>query len=118
MRAHMNPSVHHVNTSDAEWFRSYFVADRDNKLEDLTMTSSETDPTLQQIANDQAKENAAVKVLRPRVLAEETEAQYYYEDVFPWDQDNDLDDYTRHRNWTFANHVDSANETVAKRKGY
>eukprot|EP00413_Alexandrium_margalefii_P049545 CAMPEP_0204609578 /NCGR_PEP_ID=MMETSP0661-20131031/61001_1 /ASSEMBLY_ACC=CAM_ASM_000606 /TAXON_ID=109239 /ORGANISM="Alexandrium margalefi, Strain AMGDE01CS-322" /LENGTH=239 /DNA_ID=CAMNT_0051621267 /DNA_START=63 /DNA_END=778 /DNA_ORIENTATION=- len=81
------------NVSDRVWYKDYYAAP-DNALMKLSFDSPFTQPTAAQKAKEQAREKAALKKILPKIKAEEMEADHYYHKVFPYDTNNDLDDWT------------------------
>uniref|UniRef100_A0A7S4QRR8 Uncharacterized protein n=1 Tax=Alexandrium monilatum TaxID=311494 RepID=A0A7S4QRR8_9DINO len=93
------------SVDDATWFREEYSQDTDNSLLNLTLSVPDTLPTEEQLQEQEAKEQDAIEATKPKILAEDAEASNYYRRVYVWDSGNDLEDFTRHRNWTRANAV-------------
>mmetsp|Transcript_98298 Transcript_98298/g.227923 ORF Transcript_98298/g.227923 Transcript_98298/m.227923 type:complete len:162 (-) Transcript_98298:71-556(-) len=91
-RRRTKPSVGQDN--DKMWFQEAYANDKKNKLLELTLSVPDTLPTKEQVAESEAKELAAAKELKPRLIAEEVEAANFYHNVFTHDSGNQLEAFT------------------------
>merc|ERR550532_3352796 len=92
--ARRNTQPELVNATDYTYFKELYGTDEDNALEILSLTSPATQPSEKQVAAQAAKEKAEMDKIMPKVNAEEKEAETYYHNVFPYDTDNPLEEWT------------------------
>merc|ERR550532_709277 len=92
--ARRNTQPELVNATDYKYFKELYGTDKDNALEHLSLTSPATQPSEKQVAAQAAREKAEMDKIMPKVDAEEKEAENYYHDVFPYDTDNPLEEFT------------------------
>merc|ERR1719350_639960 len=83
-----------VNATDYKYFKELYGTDKDNALEKLSLTSPATQPSKKQVEAQAAREKAQMDKIMPKVRAEETEANKYYHDIFPYDANNPLEEFT------------------------
>mmetsp|Transcript_104655 Transcript_104655/g.291513 ORF Transcript_104655/g.291513 Transcript_104655/m.291513 type:complete len:187 (+) Transcript_104655:48-608(+) len=102
------PQLVHDDDPDYLWYKDYYMYDKNNSLEDLSLTSDATEPSEERLAADNAKERSAFEAVRPMLAAEEAEADHYYSNIFPLDSDNDLEEFSYGR----GNSSESVEESV------
>mmetsp|Transcript_74880 Transcript_74880/g.173580 ORF Transcript_74880/g.173580 Transcript_74880/m.173580 type:complete len:150 (+) Transcript_74880:88-537(+) len=94
-RSHTSPEIV-PNVSDTVWYRDYYDAPL-NALMNLSWTSSATQPTPEEAAAEDAREEQALEDLIPQLEAETQEADRYYHQVYPVDKENDLETFSYKR---------------------
>mmetsp|Transcript_63948 Transcript_63948/g.122954 ORF Transcript_63948/g.122954 Transcript_63948/m.122954 type:complete len:224 (-) Transcript_63948:64-735(-) len=92
--ARRNTQPQLVNATDYKYFKELYGTDKDNALEKLSLTSPATQPSKKQVEAQAAREKAQMDKIMPKVRAEEAEADKYYHNVFPYDTDNPLEEFT------------------------
>merc|ERR550532_3789617 len=102
--ARRNTQPQLVNATDYKYFKELYGTDKDNALEKLSLTSPATQPSKKQVEAQAAREKAQMDKIMPKVRAEEAEADKYYHNVFPFDADNPLEEFTysSKNKWTGA----------------
>mmetsp|Transcript_37150 Transcript_37150/g.100541 ORF Transcript_37150/g.100541 Transcript_37150/m.100541 type:complete len:168 (-) Transcript_37150:210-713(-) len=93
------PQLLEDDPTDYEWYKDYYSSDANNPLEELSFTANATQPSASRVAAEERKERKAYAAVRPRLAAEEAEADYYYHAVFPFDDTNELEE------WSYLNHT-------------
>eukprot|EP00413_Alexandrium_margalefii_P022427 CAMPEP_0204565144 /NCGR_PEP_ID=MMETSP0661-20131031/35297_1 /ASSEMBLY_ACC=CAM_ASM_000606 /TAXON_ID=109239 /ORGANISM="Alexandrium margalefi, Strain AMGDE01CS-322" /LENGTH=164 /DNA_ID=CAMNT_0051572863 /DNA_START=67 /DNA_END=561 /DNA_ORIENTATION=+ len=88
------PQLLNDDDTDYTWYKDLYSHDEDNPLEELSLSSNATSPTKEQRAADAKKERDAFRQVSPRLEAEEMEADYFWHEIFPFDGDNDLEEYS------------------------
>uniref|UniRef100_A0A7S2GM36 PS II complex 12 kDa extrinsic protein n=1 Tax=Alexandrium andersonii TaxID=327968 RepID=A0A7S2GM36_9DINO len=90
------------NVTDDVWYSTYYAFDVNNPLMNLSYFSPAVKPTAEQVAKEKAKEKAAMAALMPMIKAESAEAEHYYKYVYPFRENNDLEEFTYGRNYSNA----------------
>uniref|UniRef100_A0A7S2N3A0 PS II complex 12 kDa extrinsic protein n=1 Tax=Alexandrium andersonii TaxID=327968 RepID=A0A7S2N3A0_9DINO len=88
------PELLDDDATDFLFYRNLYGFDTNNSLENLSYAHPDVQPSAAQLAAEERREVEGYRAIKPRLQAEEAEASYYWNTVFPYDDGNDLEDFS------------------------